>query len=125
MRSYGIRRRFTAALAFAAIAYGGGQAFAHATLIESTPAKNAILAKPPHEIRLRFNARIEERMTRMTLKRNDGTDIPVKVSQSAKGNVLTVAVPELGPGIYTLGYKVMATDSHITEESISFTVLKH
>ena len=114
----------TAAFASTLGMIGGRPALAHATLIESTPAKDAVLAKPPHEIRLRFNARIEGRVTRMTLRRNDGVDIPVKVSQSARGNVLTVAVPELAPGIYTLGYKVMATDSHITEELIRFTVLK-
>lgn len=83
-----------------------------------------MLAEPPREIRLQFNARIELRVTHATLRRGETPITPIEIVPGDKGNRLTVRIPTLDPGVYTFRYKVLATDGHLTEGVIRFTVLK-
>src|SRR5262245_10571355 len=57
-----------ATLLFVALALAGsGPAAGHSLLIESTPAAGANLTAPPRELVLRFNNRIEKKLSKVRL----------------------------------------------------------
>lgn len=97
---------------------------AHAVLTGSVPPRNAILTEPPREIRLQFNARLEGKVTQVTLYRGEMQIAPIEVVPIDKDNWLVVRMPSLDPGVYTLRYKVLAADGHLTEGMVRFTILQ-
>ena len=99
-----------------------GHVGAHSILIESVPAQGAKLSASPQTALLRFNARIEPAVTRVSLvegRRRTALEISKK---SAVDRVI-VRLPPLAPGVYSLVYKVLAIDGHVTQGMIQFTVL--
>lgn len=105
-----------------------GSAGAHALLLEASPPHEAVLARSPERIVLRFNSRLEHRLTRITLTDSQGRAVPLvhPVSGDPVGRDsqarLTVLLPPLPPGTYILRYRVLATDGHITEGLLRFIV---
>lgn len=97
----------------------------HAIVLESSPAHDAVLARAPRQVTLRFNSRIEKRFTRVTLTHADRAPIPVALAADdahATPDRLTIPLGPLGPGVYVLRYRVLAVDGHITEGALRFTV---
>jgi len=98
----------------------------HAIVLESSPTHDATLARPPERIVLRFNSKIEQRLTRVTLTAGDGAVVPVPIAvqgpEVAAQDRLVIPLRPLGPGTYVLRYRVLATDGHITEGALRFTV---
>jgi methionine-rich copper-binding protein CopC len=98
---------------------------AHAIVVESTPAAGARLTEPPARIELRFNSRIEKRLSRVTLARAGGKPEPLAVATDADAGPadrLLAPIGALTPGPYVLRYRVMAADGHVSEGVIRFTV---
>lgn len=94
---------------------------AHAIVVDSSPADRATLAAAPETLELRFNARLEKGLTRLTLEGPDGASVPV--ADTADGDErIEVRLPALAPGAYTLHYKVLATDGHATQGVLRFTL---
>ena len=97
----------------------------HAILVESSPKQDEVLKKAPKEAVLRFNARIEKKVTRATLVDEHDKKVKMPPMQEDKGGPperLVIALPELKPGAYRLEYRVMASDGHATPGLIRFTV---
>ncbi|HSE04780.1 MAG TPA: copper resistance CopC family protein [Methylomirabilota bacterium] len=97
----------------------------HAIVLESSPVHDAVLARAPQQVTLRFNSRIEKRFTRVTLAHADRAPVPVATAEDAAHATpdrLTVPLAPLGPGVYVLRYRVLAVDGHITEGTLRFTV---
>jgi methionine-rich copper-binding protein CopC len=100
----------------------------HAIVLESSPGPDAVLARAPEQVTLRFNSRIEKRFTRVTLTRADQAPVPVAVPETAAPATpdrLSIPLRSLGPlrpGVYVLRYRVLAVDGHITEGALRFTV---
>jgi len=97
----------------------------HAIVLESSPTADAVLAKAPDQITLRFNSKIEKRFTRVTLATGNRPPAPVALPESddsATPDRLVIPVRSLGPGAYVLRYRVLAVDGHITEGALRFTV---
>jgi methionine-rich copper-binding protein CopC len=95
---------------------------AHSILMESTPKHGALLTTPPATVILRFNAKIEPAMTRIVLLDDRKHRQPLEPSPESTVDRIIVRVPPLAPGVYTVLYKVLATDGHVTQGSIRFTV---
>jgi methionine-rich copper-binding protein CopC len=95
---------------------------AHSILMESTPKHGALLTAPPSAVILRFNAKIEPAMTRIALVDDHKHRQPLEPSAESTVDRIIVRVPPLGPGVYTVVYKVLATDGHVTQGSIRFTI---
>jgi len=100
---------------------------AHAIVLESVPARDAVLDHSPDQVVLRFNSKIEKRLSRVTLAAGRGTPQPVAIltdGQPGDGEPDRIVVPlrPLGPGLYVLRYKVLSVDGHITEGLLKFTV---
>ena len=114
------------ALFAALLAQDPGAAGAHAIILESEPVAGATLAEPPTRIYLRFNSRIEKRLSRVTLTAADGGPVPlaVKADGSEKPDRIVLPLGSLRPGAYVIRYKVLAADGHITEGALRFTVLE-
>lgn len=114
------------ALLIALVVITQAPAGAHAVLVSSSPKDNATLSESPKSVVLRFDAKIEKKVTHVTLL--DGRRHKVALPAMANGYMsgpadqLTIAMPELKPGSYRLQYQVMATDGHISPGLIRFTV---
>jgi methionine-rich copper-binding protein CopC len=103
-----------------------GPAHAHAILIESTPADNAVLKVEPREVILRFNARIEKGVSQFTLHDEKGRKIALPPQPKGGGTStpdrIIIELPGIGPGVYRLEYLVLAADGHATPGILRFTV---
>jgi methionine-rich copper-binding protein CopC len=101
-------------------------AAAHAIILESEPARDAKLAEPPARIYLRFNSKIEKRLTRVSITASDGRAValPVVADGRQAPDRLSLSLGPLRPGAYIVRYKVLAVDGHITEGALRFSVLE-
>ncbi len=103
------------------------QAGAHAIVLESVPARDAVLHHAPERVVLRFNSKIEKRLSRITLAAGTAAPVPVSIvtdgpDGDAQPDRLVVPLRPLSPGRYVLRYKVLSADGHITEGALRFTV---
>lgn len=99
----------------------GAEVSAHAVLVESDPVHGAVLDESPPRVLLRFNAAIEQAVTRVDLLDVNKASTPLRTVESSIDRVI-VALPRLSPGVYTVAYKVLARDGHVTEGFIRFTI---
>ncbi len=101
-------------------------AFAHATLVSSSPAKAQVLAAPPIEIRLAFNEHVEPRFCRIKLVSNDGRNIDADRPHADKSdpNAIIASVPVLRAGTYRARWTAVGADGHKTHGDFSFTINK-
>jgi len=95
--------------------------FAHAILVDSTPAPNAHLAPGPISIKFRYNSRIDIARSKLTLTGPDGIETRLAI-QGADTPALLSASAAVGPGAYTLRWQVLAVDGHITRGTVPFQV---
>ena len=100
---------------------------AHAIVLESVPARDAVLTRSPERVILRFNSKIEKRLTRVTLGSGRATPRPVPIAHDGQGGLqesdrIVVPLDPLPPGRYVIRYKVLSADGHVTEGALRFTV---
>lgn len=99
-------------------------AFAHAVLLESSPALKSSISGPDVPLRLRFNVRVDAARSRLTLVDPDGSLQTLEISKQDPPNTLSAQARGLRPGVYRLRWQVLASDGHITRGEIPFTVIK-
>lgn len=117
------RRRFLATLAVPLLVAGSARpAGAHALVVESEPAGGAQLTRPPDLVRIRFNSKIEPRLSRLSLIGPDRSAAALPVQPDGGPDRLAARLPPLTPGAYAIRWRVLAADGHITEGTIRFTV---
>ena len=95
---------------------------AHSLLLESSPAANSALAAPPAELRLRFNNRIEKRLSRLRLVSEHGEARDLALAIDGAADWLTAPVPAIAPGRYRVEWQVLSTDGHVVSGRFTFTV---
>ena len=97
---------------------------AHAQLLKAEPARRAALDKAPTQVRLWFNEEIEGAYTSLSVlnaNKKPVTDIkPRVVSDDPKSVVLSL--PDLGPGKYTVKFRVLSVDGHVVNSTFDYTV---
>ena len=96
----------------------------HAYLVKSVPARRAVLSKPSVRIQLWFNERIEPQFAQLAVwdaggQQVDSEDVQLDPNDAKK---LSVGVHPLGPGTYTVKFRVLSVDSHVVESEFSFTL---
>ena len=96
-------------------------AFAHAILIDSTPAPNAHVAAGHLALVFRYNSRIDAGRSKLTLRRPDHTQQKLPLDTADAPDLLKASL-DLAPGDYTVAWQVLATDGHITRGTVPFTV---
>jgi methionine-rich copper-binding protein CopC len=96
----------------------------HAYLVKSSPARRAVLSGAPARVVLWFNERLEAQFSQASVwntagQQVDGGDVQVGPDDGKK---LSVAIPTLPGGTYTVKYRVLSVDGHIVESQFPFTV---
>ena len=98
--------------------------WAHAFLDKATPAVGSTLRDPPTQVSLRFSERLEPAFSKLQVldargRRVDKDDASVS---SDDASVLSVSVRALPPGRYTVKWRVLSVDTHVTEGDFTFDV---
>jgi methionine-rich copper-binding protein CopC len=96
-------------------------AHAHAILEESTPPAGASVKAGPVDLRLRYNSRIDQARSRVTLIRPDHTHDIVTIEPDAPPDIIDAHLT-LTPGAYVVRWQVLAVDGHITRGDVPLTV---
>ena len=101
-----------------------GLAWGHAALVRSTPAPRAMVARSPERVRLWFNEALEAKFAAVSVWDGQGQQIDQQdgLVGPEDPKALSVGIPTLGPGTYTVRYRVLSVDGHVVEGSFRFTV---
>ncbi|MGN7984902.1 copper homeostasis periplasmic binding protein CopC [Burkholderia sp. 22313] len=99
-------------------------ALAHGKLESATPATGSTVDTAPDTLRLTFNEDLEPAFS--SVKVSDANGSPVahekaRVDPSAP-RAMTVAMPKLAPGAYTVQWVAMTADAHRTKGTYTFKV---
>jgi len=99
-----------------------GQGEGHGIVIDSTP-KHQETVTAPKRLVIRFNSRLEKKLCSVTLVGpQQGAVLLVRQEDDPAPDTLVYPLPALKPGQYRVKWKVLATDGHVTEGVIAFTV---
>ena len=116
------RNLFTLALIVMTIAIASA-AWAHSFPEQESPAAGETVAIPPANVTIKYDAPIEKLFDALHVLDAGGQDKAAGAPQvSADGHELSVPVAALGPGQYTVKWRVVCVDTHHTEGSYTFTV---
>ena len=109
-------------LSFALLLGVASPAPAHSLLLASTPPADAVLAASPPYVVLRFNNRIEKRLSRVQLvdERGRVAAAPTARSDDEPAESLQAVVPPLAPGTWRVEWQVFSTDGHVVNGSYRF-----
>ena len=105
-----------------AVLLPGAPAWAHNSLVDAQPAKNATLTKAPAEVKLSFLQKLNPEFT--TIVVSDAAQQRIAADPPAvagKTGTLTLSAP-LANGDYTVAYQVVSTDGHTVKGSYKFSV---
>jgi copper transport protein len=97
--------------------------WAHSVLLQAIPAPNSILQAAPQEIRLEFNERLQKELYTIKVFDDKGRSIthyPTLLSPNQK--VLSLALPKLESGVYTISYHLISADGHAVKSTYVWTL---
>jgi copper resistance protein C len=95
---------------------------AHAILKDSHPAANSKVAGPDVPIMLKYNVRIDAKLSKVQLLHPDNSVSDLTLGPQSSPDTLNAKATGLKPGTYTIRWQVLAPDGHITRGEIPFTV---
>ena len=115
-------RRFAAPVVCLVLLCCVARVSAHSLLLEASPPPNGAVGTAPNELRLRFNNRIEKRLSRIRLVNERGEARDLAVVADGAADWLTAPVAGLAAGRYRVEWQVLSTDGHVVTGRFSFTV---
>ena len=99
-------------------------AYAHAILEYSEPARRAILYRAPEQVVLTFNETVEIEFSHILLM-DDQDNIIVKNAKPKNiynENSIGILIPKLNSGIYFIQFQVLSIDGHKVKGRYKFTI---
>ena len=99
--------------------------FGHAFVINSTPAQSAALPSSPQQVNVLFSEPVDLRYSHLKVLDSNGKQVDDKDVHYLNNDEssLTVSVPLLKDGIYTVSTNVLSqTDGHVTDNAFVFAV---
>lgn len=118
-----MRRLVAPVLAAALALVAAVPAGAHSLLLESVPPAGATVSASPAQITLRFNNRIEKRLSRIRLvDARGGTRVLPVSGDPERMDELRAPAPALEPGAYRVEWQVLSTDGHVVSGGFPFRV---
>jgi len=101
-----------------------GSSYSHSLLVRSQPGQRATVTRPPERVQMWFSERLEPAYATASVwneagKQVDGGDAKVDPDDPV---LLSVSTPNLGPGRYTVRFRVLSVDGHVVESRYTFTV---
>jgi copper transport protein len=98
-------------------------AAAHATLVSSTPANDAVVVRPPSSVVLRFSEPVESAFGAVRVYDSDVRRVDAgRVIQPDENTVEAAIDRRLGRGTYTVTWRVVSADSHPVSGAFVFHV---
>jgi copper resistance protein C len=94
----------------------------HAVLKEAHPAANSKVAGPDVPIVLKYNVRIDAKLSKIQLLNPDNSTSELVIETQTSADTLSSKATGLKPGTYRIRWQVLAPDGHITRGEIPFTV---
>ena len=103
-----------------------GVACAHAFIDHADPAAGGKVQKSPNEVRIWFTEEIESSFSSVQVfdasgKEVDKRDVHLDHSDRA---LLHVSLPQLGAGTYKVAWRVVSVDTHVTNGTFTFRVVR-
>ncbi|ALX16196.1 copper resistance protein CopC [Burkholderia cepacia JBK9] len=99
-------------------------ASAHGKLESAAPATGSTVDVAPDAVRLTFNEDLEPAFSSVKVSDASGNAVTQDKAQVDASNprVMTVAMPKLAPGAYTVQWAAMTADAHRTKGTYTFRV---
>jgi copper resistance protein C len=97
--------------------------FAHTSPVTMTPAADSTVTAP-ESVTIHFSGALEPKFSLITVTNASGHVVNKEASVvgGADGKVMTVALPKLPPGVYTVHWVGVSTDTHRSQGDYKFTV---
>jgi hypothetical protein len=101
-------------------------AFAHAMLERADPPAGSEVSTPPQQLILTFTEGVEPLFTTVRLRDASGANVSTGKPHTEQGDKrkLVVPLPRLDHGRYTVTWHATSVDTHKTEGSFQFTIVK-
>lgn len=99
-------------------------ASAHAALVKSSPARGTTLLQHPQRVELVFSERLEPAYSTVEVvdAANQQVDLRDGSLSPADSRRLTVSLPPLTAGKYTVRFRVLSVDGHVVQSEFPFTI---
>jgi hypothetical protein len=99
-------------------------AWAHAFLERANPPVGSDVGTSPPEVAITFTEGVEPLFSSIELHGPNGAAVATGAPHVAPDNnqILSVQLPKLPPGTYTVNWHVTSVDTHKTEGNFQFTV---
>lgn len=119
-------RRLVIVSMLLAVPVAAGLADAHAKLARSDPPAASTLRGTPPEVRLWFTENLEPTFSAAQLLDGERRQVAGAAARVDAENaaLLRLSLPALGPGRYTVVYRVVSVDSHVTAGELTFRVVR-
>jgi methionine-rich copper-binding protein CopC len=93
---------------------------AHAHLQKSTPADNSTIMASPPSLVLNFSE--AARLTALSIQRGEEPKRDLKPLPTAAAQQLSIPLPPLTPGSYSVSWRVLSDDGHVMGGALHFTL---
>ncbi|HDR9037940.1 TPA: copper homeostasis periplasmic binding protein CopC [Burkholderia contaminans] len=117
-------KHFAGLATASAIAFAPVAALAHGKLENAAPASGSTVDVAPDALRLTFNEDLEPTFSSVKVSDASGNAVTKEKAKVDASNprVMTLGVPKLTSGTYTVLWAVMTADSHKTKGTYTFKV---
>jgi copper resistance protein C len=109
------------ALLLAGLVLSAGVALGHSGLQRAEPPVESTLKRPPTEVKLYFSERLVPAYSTVRVEDGQGARVDRDVDRS-NPRLMQVTLPPLARGTYTVIWRVLSVDSHITEGRFTLRV---
>jgi copper resistance protein C len=105
---------------------GVARAEAHAFLKRAEPAIGSTVQTSPNEVRIWFTENIEPAFSSIQVFDASGKEVDKRDARLDRSNqaLLHVSLPRLGSGTYKVLWRVVSVDTHVTNGSFTFRVIR-
>ncbi|WP_322076321.1 copper homeostasis periplasmic binding protein CopC [Burkholderia cepacia] len=119
-----LRRLAVFAVAGTIVAAAPVAASAHGKLESAAPAAGSTVDTAPDTLRLAFNEDLEPTFSSVKVSDANGNAVSQEKAKVDASNprVMTIAMPKLAPGAYTVQWVAMTADAHRTKGTYTFKV---
>lgn len=96
----------------------------HSLLVRSEPGQRSTVTRPPERVQMWFSERLEPAYATASVWNEAGAQVDGGDAAVDQNNpvLLSVSTPHLGPGRYTVRFRVLSVDGHVVESKYTFTV---
>src|ERR1700675_1603308 len=98
----------------------GITASAHAHLQKSSPADNSVITASPSDLVLNFSE--AARLTALSIQKDSESPQKVKPLPTTAAQQISVPLPPLTPGTYSVNWRVVSDDGHMMSGALHFTL---